>query len=76
MRNRKGKYVTIKDVAGLAGVSVATVSYVLNNKKVDRITDETRQKVLQAAKELNYRPNIAAQNLKSGKSYIIGLHYL
>lgn len=73
MGNRKGKYVTIKDVAGLAGVSVATVSYVLNNKKVDRITDETRQKVLQAAKELNYRPNIAAQNLKSGKSYIIGL---
>ena len=72
MGNRKGKYVTIKDVAGLAGVSVATVSYVLNNKKVDRITDETRQKVLQAAKELNYRPNIAAQNLKSGKSYIIG----
>ena len=64
MGNRKGKYVTIKDVAGLAGVSVATVSYVLNNKKVDRITDETRQKVLQAAKELNYRPNIGTESEK------------
>ncbi|MGM9988711.1 MAG: LacI family DNA-binding transcriptional regulator [Bacillaceae bacterium] len=52
---------TIKDVAKKANVSKATVSYVLNN--VDKVSEETRQKVLQAMKELNYIPSSTARDL-------------
>ncbi|WP_040215003.1 LacI family DNA-binding transcriptional regulator [Clostridium polynesiense] len=62
---------TIKDVAKLAGVSISTVSYVLNNKGA--ISRETKVKVLEAVKELDYRPNGHARNLKTKKSKIIAL---
>lgn len=65
--------VTSKDVARLAGVSRTTVSLVLNNIPNSRISEETRQKVLNAAKELNYQPNVLAQSLKTKRSKIIGL---
>lgn len=48
---------TIRDVAKLAGVSIATVSRILNNDEYFIVTLETKQKVLTAAKELNYKKN-------------------
>jgi DNA-binding LacI/PurR family transcriptional regulator len=66
---------TQADVARLAGVSRATVSYVLNDRTDGRIpiTDATRQKVLEAAEKLGYIPNALAQSLQSGSSRTIGL---
>jgi LacI family transcriptional regulator len=60
------------DVARLAGVSPATVSFVLNQTSGQTISDETRQRVLQAVAELGYRPNRAAQGLRQGRSATIG----
>lgn len=60
------------DVARLAGVSPATVSFVLNRTAGQTISDETRQRVLQAVAELDYRPNRAAQGLRRGRSATIG----
>ena len=60
------------DVARLAGVSPATVSFVLNQTPGQTISDETRQRVLQAVAELDYRPNRAAQGLRQGRSATIG----
>jgi len=60
-------------VAERAGVSRTTVSFVLNNVPGVRISEETRQKVLHAARELNYYPNSAARSLASRKTYRIGL---
>lgn len=53
---------TMKDIARQANVSVATVSYVLNNVKNQTIPDPTRQSILQIARELNYVPNLAARS--------------
>lgn len=62
----------IKDVAARAGVSASTVSNVLNGR-ADKMTEETRSKVLQAVKDLNYLPNKSAQQLKSGRVKMIGV---
>lgn len=61
--------VTIKDIAKAAGVSIATVSYVLNNDP--RIKKETAEKVLRISKELNYVANGSARILKARKTNII-----
>jgi LacI family transcriptional regulator/LacI family repressor for deo operon, udp, cdd, tsx, nupC, and nupG len=61
---------TIKDVAELAQVSTATVSYVLNGTGV--VTEATRQRVLAAVATLNYQPNYAARSLRS-RSHTLGL---
>ncbi len=61
----------IKDVAREAGVSIATVSHVINNTKY--VTGDTRQKVLRAIQQCNYYPNAHARTLASGRSNIIGL---
>lgn len=63
---------TIRDVANKAGGSISTVSMVLNNKPVP-ISSETRLKVENAAKELNYRPNQLAISLLTKKTRILGL---
>jgi LacI family transcriptional regulator len=64
---------TSLDVAKVAGVSRTTVSFVLNDVPSVSISEATRQRVLDAAKNLNYSPNIAGKKLVSGKSYTIGL---
>jgi LacI family transcriptional regulator len=62
---------TIYEVSKLAGVSLATVSRVMNNS--GRVTDKTRQKVLAAMEELGYRPNSIAQSLASNRSNSVGI---
>jgi LacI family transcriptional regulator len=61
----------MKDIARDLGVSVVTVSKVLRNHS--DIGNETRERVLQRIKELNYRPNLTAQSLVTGRTYLVGL---
>ena len=62
------KMSTLSEVAKRAGVSKTTVSRVLNNRPSGiPISEETRKKVLKAAKELNYYPNIFARSLRTKK---------
>src|SRR5437868_7554134 len=70
-RRRRGAAVTIHDVAARAGVSVATVSRVLNGKELVR--EETSRQVLQVAKSLRYVPNVAARTLSIRRSQTIGI---
>jgi LacI family transcriptional regulator len=65
--------VSSKDVAREAGVSQATVSYILNNTRNVKIKPETRQAVLDAVKKLNYYPNQIARGMKLRKSMSIGV---
>lgn len=65
--------VTIKDVAREAGVSVATVSYVVNNRTDLRISDATRKKVLQVINLLNYTPNQAAKALATNRKNLLAI---
>jgi len=62
---------TIKDVAKTAGVSVGTVSNVLNN--LETVTEKNKQKVMQAIKELGYKPNKIAASLSKKKTMNVGL---
>jgi LacI family transcriptional regulator len=64
--------ITMKDIAKRAGISRPNISKILNNKPV-MVSEETRNRVLQIAQELDYRPNRLAQSLKTGKTYKIGL---
>ena len=64
---------TIFDVAEMAGVSIKTVSRVVN--KEPNVREKTREKVLAAVDKLGYRPNAAARGLSSKRSYVIGLIY-
>lgn len=68
------KKVTIKDVAQEAGVSVATVSYVVNNRTDMRISDQTRKKVLQIINLLGYTPNQSAQALATNRNRMVALY--
>lgn len=65
--------VTIKDIAKLANVSHTTVSRALNNSPY--INEETKSKILELAKELNYVPNYSAKSLVLLKSYVIGVFF-
>jgi LacI family transcriptional regulator len=65
--------ITITDVAALAGVSIKTVSRVLNSEP--NVRDGTRERVLSAVNKLNYKPNLAARALAGSRSYLIGLYY-
>ena len=67
------KHVGIKDVAEAAGVSVTTVSHVLNNTPYARTSSETRSRVKNAAAALGYGPNRMAQGLRTQRSGMIGL---
>lgn len=58
---------TSRDVAALAGVSVATVSYVVNGRH-NRVSAETRDRVLEAARQLGYAPNTSARGLRQRRT--------
>lgn len=62
---------SIKDVAKEAGVSIATVSRVLND--IDVVNEETKKKVKDAIQKLGYRPNIVARSLKTQRTKTIGI---
>lgn len=66
------KSVGIKDVAAAAGVSVTTVSHVLNDVAYARVGAETRERVQEAAHRLGYGPNRLAQALRTQRSGMIG----
>lgn len=63
--------VTIKDIAKETGLSIAAVSYVLNNK--DGVGTETREIVMKAVERLGYVPNYSARGLASRRSHLIGI---
>jgi LacI family transcriptional regulator len=62
---------TLADVARRAGVSIATASYVMNER--DGVGDRTRAHVLRVAKEVGFRPNRVASGLRTGQSRVLGL---
>lgn len=64
---------SLKDIAKRVGVSIALVSYVLNNQKQGRISKDIAQKIRDAAAALNYRPNQIAKSLKTKKTLTVGL---
>ncbi|MGB9109954.1 MAG: LacI family DNA-binding transcriptional regulator, partial [Telluria sp.] len=63
--------VTVHEVARVAGVSAATVSRFLNGTA--KVSDEKRQAIESVIEKLNYKPNVLAQNLKTGSSRTIGV---
>ncbi|WP_410988414.1 LacI family DNA-binding transcriptional regulator [Listeria monocytogenes] len=65
------KKTSIKDIAKLSGVSVATVSRVINDN--GRFSEETREKVLTVIKETNYQMNFSAKSLRMNKSFSVGI---
>ncbi|MBV1853197.1 LacI family DNA-binding transcriptional regulator [Catellatospora tritici] len=71
MGRRRSQSVTLTDVARLAGVSVATASKALNARA--EVAADTRLRVLQAANQLSFQPNVLARGLISGRTRTIGL---
>ncbi len=63
------KKVTIHDIAREAGVSAATVSYVINNRPDKSISEETKQKIWQLVNLYNYKPGAFAKNLRASPDY-------
>jgi LacI family transcriptional regulator len=64
---------TLSDVASLAGVSVSAVSRVLSNASNSRVSPATRQRIEDAARELDYRPNFAARALRFSRTNAVAL---
>jgi DNA-binding LacI/PurR family transcriptional regulator len=71
MGNERPHRITSADVAREAGLSRATVSYVLNNTPHQKIPEKTRQRVLDAAIRLGYAPSAAARALRGGRSDLV-----
>ena len=69
----KKKKVQLKDIAKEANVSTALVSYVLNGRHLNRIKEETAERIKEVAARLNYRPNHFAKGMRTQKSNTIGL---
>lgn len=69
--NSSGRQVSQREIGELAGVSQATVSLVLAGRKVN--SEETRERVLAAANQLKYRPNLLVHGMQTGKSKAIGV---
>lgn len=65
--------VTLLDVAKRAGVSQTTASFVMTGRRDMRISSDAEQRVLRAARELDYRPNLIARGLRTNLSLTIGL---
>ncbi|GAA3882990.1 LacI family DNA-binding transcriptional regulator [Tessaracoccus defluvii] len=66
-----GERATVRDVAAAAGVSQATVSYVLNDTPGQKISEPTRRRVLDSVARLGYTPSRAARALRSGRSRVV-----
>jgi len=71
IKKSPSKNISIEDVAKLAGVSITTVSRVIN--KIGTVKDKNRNLVLSAVKELNFQPSVFAQRLATGKSNVVAL---
>ncbi len=69
----RGRRVTLAHVAERAGVSRSAVSFVLSGRTDQRLSEETSARVRRAAEELGYRPNAAAQTLRTGRSGTVAL---
>jgi DNA-binding LacI/PurR family transcriptional regulator len=66
--------VTLRDVAERSGVSITTVSRILNNRETGvPIREETRQRILAAARDLGYKPNLLARGLRGSRSSLLGV---
>ena len=63
--------VTIKDLAAKCGLSISTISKAFNNYA--DISQETRERVMRAAREIGYYPNATARTLKTNRSYNLGI---
>lgn len=63
--------VTVNEIAKICGVSRTTVLRALNNQS--RVSDRTRRRVLEVAKELGYRPNLLARSLNTGRTMTLGI---
>jgi LacI family transcriptional regulator len=72
-RSVGAKRASIRDVAALAGVSLTTVSHVLNDVGHARVAEETRVRVREAAEQLSYRPSRMARGLRTQKTQTLGL---
>jgi LacI family transcriptional regulator len=74
VRTRSQGPVTLRDVAERAGVSITTVSRILNGRETGvPIRDATRERILLAASELGYRPNMLARALRGSRSWLLGV---
>ncbi len=72
-KQRRGRKVTIRDVAKVAGVSISTVSAVLNHRSHARVAEETRQRIMEAVRRLGYHPKRSARSLRTGLTYTVGI---
>ena len=74
LQARRRRAVTMKDIAETVGVSKMTVSAVLSGAASPRITvsEGTRERVLDAAREMGYRPNALARSLRSKRTNVVG----
>ena len=70
--NRSKRLVSIKDIAKEAGVSVCTVSLVMNNKNRNRVSKAVAQKIRATAENMGYKPNSVARTLRTSKSNTLG----
>ncbi|MCR8633427.1 LacI family DNA-binding transcriptional regulator [Paenibacillus radicis (ex Xue et al. 2023)] len=72
-KQKKKKYATLNDVAKLAETSIATVSYILNDSNKRYVSEDLKERVLQAAKELNYMKSAVASSLKGKERGILAV---
>lgn len=72
-RTARPRRTTMVNVARAAGVSQSTVSFVLNDRRDVVVAEETRERVLRAAAELNYQPNRTARSLRLNTSFLVGI---
>src|SRR6202035_2081918 len=69
-----GRRITLKELAEHLGLSRTTISMILNDvPEATRFPEETRQRVVESAKNLGYRPNYFARSLGSRRTYLIGV---
>lgn len=68
-----GKRPTLRDVAALAGVDISAVSRLVNNDPKLSVSQQTRERIIAAVAELNYRPNLMAKSLRESRTFTLGL---